>query len=59
MEFTVIIPIYKVENYIEKCVDSVLAQTFTDFEVLLVNDGSPDRCPQICDAYEKKISGCG
>ena len=54
MQFTVIIPIYKVEKYLERCVDSILGQTFGDFEVILVDDGSPDRCPQICDEYEKK-----
>lgn len=54
MLFTVIVPIYKVEPYIERCVESILAQTFTDFEVLLVDDGSPDRCPQICDMYKEK-----
>ena len=54
MLFTVIVPIYNVEKYLEKCIDSILNQTFTDFEVLLVDDGSTDRCPQICDAYEKK-----
>lgn len=48
-----IVPIYKVEEYIERCIDSILAQTFTDFEVILVDDGSPDRCPQICDDYKK------
>ena len=54
MLFTVIIPVYKVEEYLERCVDSVLAQTYKDFEVILVDDGSPDRCPQICDAYKEK-----
>ena len=54
MQFSVIVPIFKVEDYIERCIDSILAQTFTDFEVILVDDGSPDRCPQICDEYEKK-----
>lgn len=53
MEFSVIVPIYKVEEYLERCIDSILAQTFTDFEILLVDDGSPDRCPQICDEYQK------
>lgn len=56
MQFTVIVPIYKVEEYLERCIDSILAQTFTDFEVILVDDGSPDRCPQICDAYKEKDS---
>ena len=54
MLFTVIVPIYNVEKYLEKCIDSILAQTFTDYELLLVDDGSTDRCPEICDAYEKK-----
>ena len=51
--FSVIIPIYKVEEYIRRCVDSVLAQTYKDFELLLVDDGSPDGCPQICDEYAR------
>ena len=52
--FSVIIPIYNVENYIIKCVDSVLNQTFSDYEVILVDDGSPDNCPQICDTLQKQ-----
>ncbi|MGX8698770.1 MAG: glycosyltransferase family 2 protein, partial [bacterium] len=51
MQFSIIVPIYKVEPFLKKCVDSILAQTYTDFEVILVDDGSPDRCPEICDAY--------
>lgn len=51
---SVIIPVYKVERYIRQCIDSVLAQTFTDFELLLIDDGSPDGCPAICDEYAKK-----
>lgn len=46
-----IIPIYRVEPYLQRCVDSILAQTFTDFELILVDDGSPDRCGAICDEY--------
>ncbi|MBQ8783661.1 MAG: glycosyltransferase [Clostridia bacterium] len=53
-KFSIIVPIYNVENYIEKCIDSILAQSFSDFELILVDDGSPDRCPQICDEYAKK-----
>mgnify|MGYP001526591061 CR=1 FL=1 len=49
--FSVIMPIYKVEPYLSKCIDSVLAQSFANFELILVDDGSPDSCPQICDAY--------
>lgn len=52
--FSVIVPIYKVEKYLKKCVDSILNQTYQDFELILVDDGSPDKCPQICDEYAKK-----
>lgn len=41
---SVIVPVYKVESYLPKCLDSILAQTFEDFELLLIDDGSPDRC---------------
>lgn len=51
---SVIVPVYKVEKYLDKCVQSILAQTYRDFELILVDDGSPDRCPQMCDEYEKK-----
>ena len=49
---SVIIPIYNVEQYLCQCLDSVLAQTYPDLEIILVDDGSPDRCPAICDDYE-------
>lgn len=49
MKISIIIPVYKVEDYLRQCVDSVLGQTMADFEMILVDDGSPDRCPQICD----------
>ncbi len=52
----VIVPVYKVEPYLRRCVDSILAQTFTDFELILVDDGSPDSCPAICDEYAQKDS---
>lgn len=51
---SIIVPVYKVEQYIHKCVDSILNQTFTDFELILVDDGSPDNCGKICDEYAKK-----
>lgn len=51
---SVIVPIYNVEKYLRKCVDSILAQTLTDIEVILVDDGSPDGCPQIVDEYAAK-----
>ena len=50
---SVIIPVYKVENYLKRCVDSVLAQTYTNMEILLIDDGSPDECPKLCDEYAK------
>jgi len=50
-KISIIIPIYKVEKYLHRCVDSVLAQKCTDLEIILVDDGSPDACPRICDAY--------
>ena len=53
---SVIVPVYKVEPYLHRCVDSILAQTFTDFELILVDDGSPDRCGEICDEYAAKDS---
>lgn len=54
MKFSVIIPIYNVEKYLDECVQSVLAQTYDDFEVILVDDGSPDNCPEMCDNYADK-----
>ena len=48
---SIIIPVYKVEDYLHECVDSVLSQSYHDIEVILVDDGSPDGCPQICDEY--------
>ena len=51
---SIIVPVYKVENYLPKCIDSILAQTFTNFELILVDDGSPDDCPALCDATAEK-----
>ena len=53
-KLSIIVPVYKVEQYIHKCVDSILNQTFTDFELILVDDGSPDNCGKICDEYAAK-----
>jgi glycosyltransferase involved in cell wall biosynthesis len=53
---SIIVPVYKVEPYLRRCIDSILAQTFTDFECILIDDGSPDNCPTICDEYAKKDS---
>lgn len=54
MFFSVIMPIYKVEKYLPAAIESVLSQTFSDFELILVDDGSPDTCPEICDTYSRK-----
>ena len=54
MTISVIVPIYKVEAYLRQCVDSILAQTYTDLDIVLVDDGSTDNCPAICDAYARK-----
>lgn len=49
--FSVIVPIYNVEKYLKNCIESILNQSFSDFELILVDDGSPDRSPEICDRY--------
>ena len=51
---SVIVPVYKAEKYLPRCIDSLLAQTFKDFELLLIDDGSPDHSGNICDAYARK-----
>ena len=48
---SVVIPVYKVEPYLDKCICSVVNQTYRKLEIILVNDGSPDRCPQMCDKW--------
>lgn len=53
---SVIVPIYNVEPYIHRCIDSILAQTYKQMQIILVDDGSPDRCGEICDEYSKKDS---
>lgn len=53
---SVIVPIYKVENFLKKCVDSIINQTYKNLEIILVDDGSPDNCPQICDEYARQDS---
>ena len=51
---SIIVPIYNVEAYLDHCVASLVAQTYRDLEILLVDDGSPDGCPALCDAWAEK-----
>ena len=51
---SVIVPVYKVEKYLKKCIESIISQTYKKLEIILVDDGSPDNCPKICDEYAKK-----
>ena len=55
-ELSIVVPVYKVEKYLPKCIDSILAQTFRDFELILIDDGSPDNCGAICDDYAARDS---
>lgn len=54
MQLSIIVPVYKVESLLDKCVESILSQTFTDFELILVDDGSPDNCGAMCDEWARK-----
>ena len=51
---SIIVPVYKAEKYLNRCIDSIIAQTFIDWELLLIDDGSPDRSGKICDEYAQK-----
>ena len=54
---SIIVPVYNAEKTLERCVDSILNQTYQDFELLLVDDGSPDACPEICERYAREYPG--
>lgn len=56
MLISIIVPIYCVEKYLDKCIQSIVGQTYENLEIILVNDGSPDNCPQICECWAKKDS---
>ena len=56
VKFSILVPVYKVENYIRECIESVLNQSYQNFELILVDDGSPDKSGEICDAYAEKDS---
>ena len=51
---SIIVPVYRVEQYLPKCLDSIMTQTYRNLEIILVDDGSPDRCGEICEAYVRK-----
>ena len=53
---SVIVPVYKVEPYLDRCVQSIVNQTYKNLEIILVDDGSPDNCPAMCDAWAEKDS---
>lgn len=55
-EISVVVPVYKVEQFLDRCVESIIKQTYTDYDLILVDDGSPDRCGEICEAYAKSDS---
>lgn len=54
MKISIVVPVYKVEKYIEKCIDSLINQTYKNIEIILVDDGSPDNCGKICDKFAKE-----
>ena len=54
MKISIVVPVYKVEKYIEKCINSLINQTYKNIEIILIDDGSPDRCGKICDEFKKK-----
>ena len=55
-EISIIVPVYKVEGYLKKCIESICNQTIKNIEIILVDDGSPDQCGEICDYYSKRDS---
>ena len=53
---SIIVPVYKVESYLRQCIDSIINQTYHNIEILLIDDGSPDRCGEICEEYARTDS---
>ena len=58
-EISIVVPVYKVEKYLNECIDSILTQTFTDFELILVDDGSPTTALPCVMLRQKKTAACG
>ena len=54
MKLSIIIPVYRVETTLDRCVESIMNQNLDDFEIILVDDGSPDNCPKMCDDWAKR-----
>lgn len=54
MKLSIIIPVYKTQDTLDRCLQSVLQQSFTDYEIILIDDESPDDCPKLCDEYAQK-----
>lgn len=54
-KISIIVPIYNVENYLNQCINSLINQTYQNLEIILVDDGSTDSCPKICDEWREKI----
>ena len=55
-KISVIVPVYKVEAYLDRCIQSIVGQSYNNLEIILVDDGSPDNCPSLCDAWAAKDS---
>lgn len=55
-KISIIVPVYKVESELDRCVQSLMKQTYKNIEIILVEDGSPDKCPKLCDYYAKKMN---
>lgn len=53
-KISIIVPVYKVEQYLDRCINSIIHQTYENLEIILVDDGSPDKCPEMCDCWSKK-----
>ena len=53
-KISIIVPVYKVEQYISRCIESIMNQTYKNIEIILIDDGSPDNCGKICDNYKEK-----